>query len=218
MIPKEITKQNILQAIHYIDQYGVPKMRVSKDWDLIYKDRAYPPKYLISIANLFSRNKVFWSHDKFVSTAAVRFLKRDFIVIRRSDRLDNYANKKGTISERLFSALETLSADAPKTKKILVEQTIRNDSPIIKALKQKHHYKCQFPNCNSIIKKVNGDLYVEVAHIKAVHKGGKSVAGNLLVLCPNHHKEFDYGAREIEVISAKEVKGSLNGKKFHILF
>lgn len=218
MIPKEITKQNILQAIHHIDQYGVPKMRVSKDWDLIYQDIAYPPKYVISIANEFSTNKEFWPHNEFVSGEAVRFLQRYFQILRRSDSLDNYANTKGSISERIFNALATVSANAPNTRKILVEQTIRNDSPIIKALKQKHHYKCQFPNCNSIIKKANGDLYVEVAHIEAVHKGGKSVEGNLLVLCPNHHKEFDYGAREIEVISAKEVKGSLNGKKFHILF
>jgi predicted restriction endonuclease len=218
MVPKEITKQNILQAIHYIDQYGVPKMRVSKDWDLIYQDVAYPPKYVISIANEFSSNKEFWPHNEFVSGEAVRFLKRYFQVLRRSDRLDNYATKNGSLPERIFNALSAISKDAPEIKKKLVEQTIRNDSPIIKALKQKHHYKCQFPQCNSVIKKANGDLYVEVAHIEAVHKGGKSVAGNLLVLCPNHHKEFDYGAREIEVINAKEVKGSLNGIKFYILF
>lgn len=218
MIPKEITKQNILQAIRYIDQYGVPKMRVSKDWDLIYDGTAYPPKYVISIANEYSTNREFWPHDEFVSSEAIRFLKHDFLVLRRSDRLDNYAVKKGSVSERIFNALSTISTEASELKKKLVEQTIRNDSPIIKALKEKHGYRCQFPNCKSVIKKANGELYVEVAHIEAVHKGGKSVAGNLLVLCPNHHKEFDYGLREIELISAHEIIGSLNGKRFHIRF
>lgn len=54
------------------------------------------------------------------------------------------------------------------------------------------------------------------AHIKPVHKNGKSILGNLLVLCPNHHKEFDLGARKITEQDDKQLVGVLNEKPFSI--
>ena len=51
MIPKNITKGNILEAIKYIDRFGVPSKRDSTKYDLKYKGKNYPPKYVISIAN-----------------------------------------------------------------------------------------------------------------------------------------------------------------------
>jgi predicted restriction endonuclease len=44
------------------------------------------------------------------------------------------------------------------------------------------------------------------------------VIGNLLVLCPNHHKEFDHGKLEIEMQTETSIEGKLNGKEFHIQF
>lgn len=51
MIPKNIDRDAILEAIQYIDENGVPKNRLSRTYNLIYKGRSYPPKYLISVAN-----------------------------------------------------------------------------------------------------------------------------------------------------------------------
>ncbi|OGU92064.1 MAG: hypothetical protein A2475_02955 [Ignavibacteria bacterium RIFOXYC2_FULL_35_21] len=98
----------------------------------------------------------------------------------------------------------------------LIEKTIRNDTKIVKFLKAKYNYQCQFPGCTAKIKTANGEYYVEVAHIEPVNKGGKSIIGNLLVLCPNHHKEFDLGRREIFEQTSIILRGKLNGLDFDI--
>jgi len=97
-----------------------------------------------------------------------------------------------------------------------VRNTIRKDTVLIKALKKHFGYMCQFPNCEVKIPKRDGGFYIEVAHIEPIHKGGKSVLGNLLVLCPNHHKELDYGKLKITKQTDKRVTGMLNGQHFEI--
>ena len=62
---------------------------------------------------------------------------------------------------------------------------------------------------------------MEVAHIQPVHEGGRSSIGNLLVLCPNHHKEFDLGELKLESGAQvgnefTKVAGTINGRPFSI--
>jgi len=40
--------------------------------------------------------------------------------------------------------------------------------------------------------------------------------GNLLVLCPNHHRELDYGHLVIAEQTMESIRGKLNDKKFEI--
>lgn len=101
-------------------------------------------------------------------------------------------------------------------KRRIIDLIVRKDKQIVKELKRRQNYSCQFPNCNSVIIMRNGARYVEVAHILAVSKGGKSCLSNLLVLCPNHHKEFDLGELEIIEDEDKYIQGRLNGLEFHI--
>lgn len=50
-IPK-LTKQNILDALAYIDQNGVPDHNTSAKYELLTKEgKKYPPKYIIAVAN-----------------------------------------------------------------------------------------------------------------------------------------------------------------------
>lgn len=102
----------------------------------------------------------------------------------------------------------------PQKKKILT--TIRKDRALVKTLKASRNYSCQFPGCGTSILKADGTKYVEVAHIEALAKGGRSKRSNLLVLCPNHHKEFDLGDRNIESHTKTKLTGTLNGKRFVI--
>ncbi|WP_203418350.1 McrB family protein [Flavobacterium sharifuzzamanii] len=50
----KITKEHILSAIKEIDQNGIPTSRQSSTYDLIYENKFYPPKLIISIANRFA--------------------------------------------------------------------------------------------------------------------------------------------------------------------
>lgn len=57
MIPKNITKNDILNAIKEIDKNGIPKHRVARKYKLIYEEKEYPPKYVVALANEYANGK-----------------------------------------------------------------------------------------------------------------------------------------------------------------
>jgi len=54
MIPKNIYRKHILNAIKEIDRKGVPRGRESKKFHAFYHGKYYPPKYVISLANKYA--------------------------------------------------------------------------------------------------------------------------------------------------------------------
>ena len=54
LIPTNITQEHVLSVIAEIDIQGVPPKRLSRSWYLEYEGRSYPPKYVISKANVFA--------------------------------------------------------------------------------------------------------------------------------------------------------------------
>jgi len=122
----------------------------------------------------------------------------------------------GSLLRRLEQLNTRLAEVAPERCLSVVRQTIRRDTAIVKALKALCGYRCQFPHCGVRIRRRDGGHYVEVAHVEPIRKGGRSVIGNLLVLCPNHHKEFDVGETRILEQTVECVRGTLNGRAFEI--
>jgi predicted amidohydrolase len=53
VIPPNIKKEHILQALNQINKNGMPKQRESKKYWLKSKGYLYPPKYVIALANKF---------------------------------------------------------------------------------------------------------------------------------------------------------------------
>ncbi len=54
MIPKNIEKKDVLAALLQIDQRGVPKSKLSRIYFVRYNGKYYPPKYVISLANIMA--------------------------------------------------------------------------------------------------------------------------------------------------------------------
>jgi hypothetical protein len=79
-------------------------------------------------------------------------------------------------------------------------------------IKKYRNFKCQF--CATQIKKSNGGYYIEACHIKPKSKGGVDKLDNILVLCPNCHKLFDYGKREEEMVTDYKYSVKINGKRY----
>lgn len=131
--------------------------------------------------------------------------------------LDNIVGDDSvSVKQQLSELNKKMQFVSPERIEKIISSTIRNDTKIVNKLKEIADYKCQFPNCGKKIKKKNGGFYIEVAHIKPASKGGQSVLGNLLVLCPNHHKEFDYGKLNIQEQTDSKIKGKLNDINFEI--
>ena len=60
MIPSNIKLEHIESAIKEIDDDGIRKGRHSSTYDVIYKDNAYPPKLILSIANRYANGAVLY--------------------------------------------------------------------------------------------------------------------------------------------------------------
>lgn len=57
MLDKRVNKQNVLDALKFIDKNGVPKKRNSTKFTLHQDDKVYPPKYVLSIATKIATGK-----------------------------------------------------------------------------------------------------------------------------------------------------------------
>lgn len=76
---------------------------------------------------------------------------------------------------------------------------ILRDTQLARQIKLLHKNKCQL--CGEAISLGNGEHYSEAHHIKPLGRphNGPDVAGNILVLCPNHHVMLDYGVIKLEL-------------------
>ena len=73
-IPEEIKEEHILAAINKIDEESPPPKRQSKIYDLIYKGKKYPPKYVISLAYKFATGQeLSWKQFKNNKTFRLEF-------------------------------------------------------------------------------------------------------------------------------------------------
>ena len=79
-------------------------------------------------------------------------------------------------------------------------------------IKVYRNYTCQF--CSTKIQKANGGFYIEACHITPKAEGGKDSLDNILILCPNCHKLFDYGKRINATHSQTSYSVIINGKKY----
>jgi hypothetical protein len=70
---------------------------------------------------------------------------------------------------------------------------VLRDTVLSRSIKSLHKNTCQI--CGKFIEMLDGKRYSETHHIQPLGNphNGPDVAGNIMVLCPNHHVEFDYG-------------------------
>ena len=62
-IPSTISRNHVLEAMHEIDELGVPDRRKSTGYCLIHKQRHYPPKYVISLAAKYAVGRELGPHE-----------------------------------------------------------------------------------------------------------------------------------------------------------
>lgn len=90
----------------------------------------------------------------------------------------------------------------------------KRNNKIIALIKILRNNECQI--CGTFILKKDGSQYVEAAHIIPKHKKGKETESNILLLCPNHHKEFDFGDLKIIEQTNEKINFLLNGTNYEL--
>jgi hypothetical protein len=88
---------------------------------------------------------------------------------------------------------------APQSSDLVISRIIR-DTTLTRQLKQLYKHMCQI--CRMTLR-LPSQQYSEGHHLKPLgspHHGPDKVP-NVLIVCPNHHAEFDFGAIAIDPIS-----------------
>jgi len=87
-----------------------------------------------------------------------------------------------------------------KRRRMEVEGFVRNTTKV-KKLKDIYDNKCQIVQCNFRLEYVSKNKkkssYSEVHHYNPLKKEADDDYGNMIVLCPNHHAEFDFKVKFI---------------------
>lgn len=125
------------------------------------------------------------------------------------EELEKYFKKNKTRREILHQLQNIKDIDSEEI--VINRKTYKRDNKTIALLKIFRYYKCQI--CGHSITKKDGGKYIEAAHIKAKHLKGKETADNIILLCPNHHKEFDLGELQIIKQDSQQIEFILNGKR-----
>lgn len=118
--------------------------------------------------------------------------------------------KKTKSKADILEDLKKLKGDDPE-ETVVNRKTFKRDNKTIAQIKILRDFKCQI--CETTIIKKDGSKYVEAAHIKPKRKKGRETLDNIILLCPNHHKEFDLGDLIIKSQDIRHIDFLLNGKR-----
>ena len=94
-IPNNITKENILSAIAQIDNEGIPDYAQSVFYDLVFKEKKYPPKLVISLANFYANGEIL-DRKSFLggpNTQSFKMLKEKGFEIKRKSEMSDLSLK-----------------------------------------------------------------------------------------------------------------------------
>lgn len=76
MVIQQINKQHVLEAIHYIDENGVPDRNTSTGYVLVTEDgRKIPPKYVIAVARKHLRREIIFLQRILIQYKQIQFWK-----------------------------------------------------------------------------------------------------------------------------------------------
>lgn len=100
-------------------------------------------------------------------------------------------------SERIDRTEAAVDLDAPEQTTTTRTRVVRN-TPLVQELKQRYDSTCQV--CGARRRRGADAGYAEGHHVKPLGRphGGPDTAANVLVLCPNHHADFDYGTVAVD--------------------
>lgn len=128
-------------------------------------------------------------------------LVADYLNISTTSFEDLKLLDASTVEEEIKSS----DKDGKPNKISVTTQRIVRNTKIVRELKNLYSSKCQV--CGKVITFPSSNKYSEGHHLKqlgGIHQG-PDIKENILILCSNHHVEFDYGVIAIDPTSKKIV-------------
>lgn len=118
MISKNITKDSVIRAIDKINIEGVPKGRESTKYNIKYMGKLFPPKYTISLSNLFANGTELKPEDFSGGEETNNYLmKLGFEIISYGDMYNNnnkQSEKNKELDDNVCIATVTIQSSKQK--------------------------------------------------------------------------------------------------------
>lgn len=106
-------------------------------------------------------------------------------------------SRRELTAERIQRDMERTKSSEPRRAQRVVDQLLRSET-LVTTLKEQYDSTCQL--CGARRKQGSETAYSECHHVKPLgspHDGPDELP-NMLVLCPNHHIDFDYGMVRVD--------------------
>jgi len=135
-----------------------------------------------------------WQHRV---RAALDYLKRTATSVRPGDQPRFWRFAPSTAETPFQCIANDIESPSPERVQTTTFRILR-DTALARQIKSLHKHECQF--CGLAIELSNGTRYAEAHHIQPLGTphDGPDVAGNIIVLCPNHHAMCDFCLARIE--------------------
>ncbi len=214
-LPNNWWKEKLIEAFNYFWW----KAKVYQLQDYIYK--TYENNLIKYNKN---KNKSIYWQLQFYSSQCPNFKGKEDLFYRGKNKNWKIINwiwylKKDyqrELKKTIFQAPDSEINEIIKRKNTTINRIIR-DTKIVKELKELYQNKCQI--CWNTIKIKDNLYYSEWHHIKPLWKdyNWPDIKENIIILCPNHHAEFDYWVIAISIDWKKVISKNEDLKDLQIL-
>ena len=92
MINRQVSRQNVIDALTFINENGVPPRRRATRYNLYHNKKTYPPKYVLSIATKIATGKALISSQFSGGSETNDFLIQLGFVIREGEKILQMSN------------------------------------------------------------------------------------------------------------------------------
>lgn len=171
------------------------------------------------VLNWIIRNTNYnWSISKIIPAIQTEPITAEQVMEEVADEKEQHEivqiiRNENKSKQTVIAELQNLKEADPEVI-VINSKSYKRDNKTIAQIKFIREFKCQI--CGTTIKKKDGSDYVEAAHIKPKHQKGRETPDNIILLCPNHHKEFDIGDMRIISQDANQIVFTLNGQRHEI--
>lgn len=214
-IPKEIKPEHVIKAIEEIDLNGYEKKHESTGFDLIYKNKQYPPKHVLQLASLIATGKKIRKLSGGDPTNNALIELGFFIVLKdttyeigkdyvREKRIKNNESELSLVDENELLFIEEKEIEITEREQI-IKSRIGHTS--YKQGLLKVHGKC-------LLCGLTDERFLVASHIKPWSKANnyeRLDINNGLLLCPNHDSLFDKGYISFSEDGTILISSSING-------
>lgn len=128
-------------------------------------------------------------------------------------KLVRVGNIHASVKDFLIESQKRIKND-PRDKRYAVVFEFSQNDRLLRYIKALYGFKCQI--CGFTFEQEGGSLYAETYYLDALSDGGADSLDNIIVLCPNHHKMFEYANVSIRYATTTEVSVEINGRQ-HII-